>query len=259
MSALDQDMTLAIAALTDAANRTYEAPDGSLHRYDFGEVLCNVVTAVAANLGGVDALLAGRPGSWEADHVRNIVLSTAGDDAGALARYRTVPIRVSINGEMDLDEATGGTWFTTRQAREDRAMEAIDDAYGAALEANAGHQQIVSQQARDSLRDLLRQAEPDADAQRAIREAIQAEHQYLLSVSPELVAAEEAGEAISDAHDNLEKAYGAALLDAVSAEAHRRGYTVPIINDPAGIGLADLAYELMEVARTTVPVPTLPA
>ena len=37
---------------------------------DFGGWLGAVLAAVAAHLGSSDALPAGRPGSWEADHVR---------------------------------------------------------------------------------------------------------------------------------------------------------------------------------------------
>lgn len=40
---------------------------------DFAEIACHVLTAVAANVGSVEDLLAGRPGSWEADLVRQIV------------------------------------------------------------------------------------------------------------------------------------------------------------------------------------------
>jgi len=40
---------------------------------DFGEIACHVITTVAANLGGVEALLAGRHGSWEAGYVCQIV------------------------------------------------------------------------------------------------------------------------------------------------------------------------------------------
>lgn len=93
----------AIAALTAAARRerTIGAGTPSEHTepVDFGEIACHVITAVAANVGGVEALLAGRPGSWEADYVRQIVRSTAGDDDTELMRYRTEPVRIEVDVE----------------------------------------------------------------------------------------------------------------------------------------------------------------
>ena len=63
-----------------------------------------VITAVAANVGGVEVLLSGRPGSWEADYVRQIVQSTAGDDDTELLRYRTEPVRIEFDAEEAFDD-----------------------------------------------------------------------------------------------------------------------------------------------------------
>ncbi len=77
----------AIAALTTAARqrRTVGAgtPGEHTERVDFGEIVCRVVTAVAANLGGTEALLAGRPGSWEADYVRRSCAAQSGTTSGS--------------------------------------------------------------------------------------------------------------------------------------------------------------------------------
>ena len=93
----------AIAALTTAARRERTIGAGTPNEHtepvDFGEIACHVITAVAANVGGVEALLAGRPGSWEADYVRQIVQSTAGDDDTELMRYRTEPVRIEVDVE----------------------------------------------------------------------------------------------------------------------------------------------------------------
>ena len=70
----------AIAALTAAARGTPTIGAGTPYEHtepiDFAAIACHVLTAVAANVGGVEELLAGRPGSWEADYVRQIVHST---------------------------------------------------------------------------------------------------------------------------------------------------------------------------------------
>jgi hypothetical protein len=85
----------AIAAVTAAARGTRTIGAGTPYEHtdpiDFAELACHVLTAVAANVGGVEELLAGRPGSWEVDYVRQIVHSTAGDPPDDLARWRTEP------------------------------------------------------------------------------------------------------------------------------------------------------------------------
>lgn len=93
----------AIAALTTAAHQRRTIGQGTPNEHsepvDFGEIACHVITSVAANVGGIETLLAGRPGSWEADYVRQIVQSTAGDDEDELLRYRTEPVHLTIDVE----------------------------------------------------------------------------------------------------------------------------------------------------------------
>ena len=85
-------ITQAITALTAAARRTRVRGAGTEHAQvepvDFAEIACHVLTTVAANVGGVEALLAGRPGSWEADYVRQIV------------HRRTEPVRLVLDVEV---------------------------------------------------------------------------------------------------------------------------------------------------------------
>ena len=95
-------ISYAIAALTEAARGARTVGAGTQHErsvpVDFGEIACHVLTAVAANVGGVERLLSGRPGSWEADYVRQIVLSTAGEGSQELLRWRTEVPRLSPTG-----------------------------------------------------------------------------------------------------------------------------------------------------------------
>jgi hypothetical protein len=65
---------------------------------DGGELICHLVATVAANLGSLDAITAGRPGSWEASHVDGILTSTVA--AGELLRWRTAPIEIVENLKM---------------------------------------------------------------------------------------------------------------------------------------------------------------
>ncbi len=104
MTEVDVDqVAVAISALTAAARRRRIIGAGTPQEHtepvDAGEILCHVVTAVAANLGGVDQLLAGRPGSWEANYIRQIVESTAGSAETELLRWRTEPIRLELDVE----------------------------------------------------------------------------------------------------------------------------------------------------------------
>ena len=98
-------VAVAIRALTTAAHRRRlvgaGTPEEHTEPVDAAEMLCQVVTSVAANLGGVDQLLAGRPGSWEASYIGQIVTSTAGVDEQDLMRWRTEPVRL----EFDVEDA----------------------------------------------------------------------------------------------------------------------------------------------------------
>jgi hypothetical protein len=58
--------------------------------YDFGGWLSLVLCRAAASLGSLDALTAGRPGSWEAELVDRLARGLAFDDDG-LAAYRPDP------------------------------------------------------------------------------------------------------------------------------------------------------------------------
>jgi hypothetical protein len=56
--------------------------------HDFGGWLAGVLARVSADLGSTEALTAGRPGSWEAEHVRGLVNGTVGWGDEFLADYR---------------------------------------------------------------------------------------------------------------------------------------------------------------------------
>jgi hypothetical protein len=68
------------SAAIDAVTEAVEA------EHDFGEWLSRVLAYAAARAGSLDALTAGRPGSWEAALVDQLVRGLVFDDAD-LARY----------------------------------------------------------------------------------------------------------------------------------------------------------------------------
>jgi hypothetical protein len=55
---------------------------------DFGGWLAGVLASGSADLGSTEALTAGRPGSWEAEHVRGLVNGTVGWSDEFLDDYR---------------------------------------------------------------------------------------------------------------------------------------------------------------------------
>jgi len=102
-----------VTVLTRAA--TSRHIDGTAR--DFADFLTHVLAATAANVGGPDHLLAGRPGSREAAHLEELVRGAMGDDRADWLWFRTAPVTVGLNvaelveddlthpGLMGLDEA----------------------------------------------------------------------------------------------------------------------------------------------------------
>lgn len=98
----------AIAALTEATRLTNQPmrqnssggwepnpdPRAALP-IDWAEFVTLALAGAAANAGGIETVLAGRPGSWEAERVRQTLQSTVFDDKDLL-RHRTEPITISL-------------------------------------------------------------------------------------------------------------------------------------------------------------------
>lgn len=80
-------------ALTEVARRL----DSHGEPCDFADFLAGVLAATAANVGGPEALLAGRRGSWEASYVASLLCGTMGDEPADWQRFRTEPIVVPLN------------------------------------------------------------------------------------------------------------------------------------------------------------------
>ncbi|KDE97010.1 DNA-binding protein [Mycolicibacterium aromaticivorans JS19b1 = JCM 16368] len=98
----------AIAVLTEATHLTNQPmrQDGSggwepnpdpraALPIDWAEFVTLALAGAAANAGGIEAILAGRPGSWEAERVRQTLQSTVFDDKD-LIRHRTEPVIVDL-------------------------------------------------------------------------------------------------------------------------------------------------------------------
>ncbi|WP_088284753.1 hypothetical protein [Kineosporia sp. A_224] len=92
----------AVAVLTTACRlrfaRTHsDGTTASSEPIDFADFLASVLAGVAANVGSMDRLVAGRPGSWEAGLVAQLVTGTVGEDEAWLYENRTEPVVVPLN------------------------------------------------------------------------------------------------------------------------------------------------------------------
>ena len=54
---------------------------------DVAETIARALARLAAELGSSWAVLANRPGSWEAGHIRGLLAGTVGDDDDGLPQY----------------------------------------------------------------------------------------------------------------------------------------------------------------------------
>jgi hypothetical protein len=97
-----------IRVLTEAARlrrpRSRDPENTGTEPVDFAEFVSLVLAATAANVSGIEELLAGRPGSSEADYVRNLLTSTVGADVQYLWEHRTEPVVIAVPVDQILTE-----------------------------------------------------------------------------------------------------------------------------------------------------------
>jgi hypothetical protein len=103
----EQLLTDAVRVLTEAARSTG----------DFAEFVTLAVAGAAANIGSTDALLAGRPGSWEAHYVREMLTAAVGYDEQYLMEHRTEPLVVRAHVDDILHDL--GLWALYDEARDE--------------------------------------------------------------------------------------------------------------------------------------------
>lgn len=168
---------------------------------DWAEFVTHALAGAAANIGGIEAILAGRPGSWEADGVRNLLTSTVGHDEEHLLEHRTEALVV----EVDIDELLTDLGAWERYDEASRELARRYDAIGIAAVTGVHGDQL----AEDGLRRLqlaTEEQERQADSIAALEERL--EQQRLEDWA----------------------SYGRTLQTAIEAEAARLpGLTVPVI------------------------------
>jgi hypothetical protein len=99
-----------VRVLTEAARRRITRGHGSEQQdqADFADFLADALAGTAANLGGIEQLLAGRSGSWEANYVRQLLVGTVGEDEAYLFEHRTEPLVIRVHADDILNEL--GFW-----------------------------------------------------------------------------------------------------------------------------------------------------
>lgn len=119
----DEILNDAVRVLTEAARLTNrpvrQKSDGSWEpdphadplAIDWGAFVTDALAGAAANIGGIDAILAGRPGSWEAAVVGDALRAAVGHDEWDLWRHRTEPVTVVLHPERLLFDNDASDWF----------------------------------------------------------------------------------------------------------------------------------------------------
>lgn len=103
----DEVLADAIRVLTEAARlrrpvmqRTadggWEPHPAQTEPADWAEFVTLALAGAAANIGSIGRVLEGRPGSWEADAVRTLLISAVGYDGAHLMEHRTEPVHVVL-------------------------------------------------------------------------------------------------------------------------------------------------------------------
>lgn len=262
-----------VAVLTEAArlrrNRLRQTAEGGwepdpevTEPADWAEFVTTAITAAAANVGGAETALRGRPGSWEAGYVRQIIHSTAGDDDATLLRWRTEPIRLSFDAE---DEFQGFGIYDLYDEETTALRQAVEDAEDAVFEAVATpaetarlleiRTEVPALEAGDRRR-LLALFEESGSIVRAVEARAAAEQHPLM---PALIAARRAQDAVEKLWDADLAAYQAAYRDTVRAAIAERGGHVDVelvpYAEPESWEADELADQLHTLARESTPLP----
>ncbi|WP_094287403.1 transcriptional regulator [Mycobacterium lehmannii] len=86
---------------------------------DWAAFVTEALAGAAANAGGIDAILSGRPGSWEAAVVGDALRAAVGHDEWDLWRHRTEPVVIDLWVESILRDTNDTTYDDYQEAEEE--------------------------------------------------------------------------------------------------------------------------------------------
>jgi hypothetical protein len=152
----EQVMADAIAVMTEAARLTWTCTDSDGQTVtvtsDWAEFVTLALAGAAANVGGIDDALAGRPGSWEADQVRNLLTSTVGEDEQQLLDHRTEAVVVDVF--VDEIMADLRMWKTYDDAQQELTRRYADSTSATTTEAETPTSTVEQERRLDELTEL---------------------------------------------------------------------------------------------------------
>lgn len=300
----DEVLRDAVAVLTEAGRRRlprlHQTPGGRVEPHpsetdpaDWAEFVTLVLAGAAANLGGIEAALAGRPGSWEAAKVEDLLAAAVGSDQADLWRHRTEPVRVHVNVDQLISDHTDA-WLKYEEAEQaiiaqETAAEAADPYpdpadYGWDYTVTGPNELVpVDPAAPEWSWETWHAHSEDHDTAKHIERLVRDGHTLFTSLfiphSPEAGAEYNRLNAERDARldvfskqlEDLEAqkqrewdAYGSALAHSIETAARSQGLQVPIevtiatgtewMND-TDQDLDPLAAQLIDTAIGTTPSP----
>lgn len=94
-----------VTVMTQVIRRGHTSAGGGKDPIDFSAFLATALAATAANVGGVDRVIAGRPGSTESDLVEQLVRGRIGYEDQDLVQHRTEQVCVPLNIDELIEES----------------------------------------------------------------------------------------------------------------------------------------------------------
>lgn len=101
---------------------------------DWAEFVVRALAGAAANIGGIEEVLSGRPRSWEASGVRQLLISCVGYDGHDLLAHRTETVVVSLDVDEILVDLGLWTAYDDALRELERREEAVTASQGATPE-----------------------------------------------------------------------------------------------------------------------------
>lgn len=204
---------------------------------DWAAFVTTALAGAAANIGGIDAILAGRPGSWEADVVRDALNAAVGHDEWDLWRHRTEPVNVVVHPERILFDMDSSAWFDEFDAAETELQRRENAIRPSHTYSYPGHE--LTEQMRAYYTDLgveiIDGPPPPLPTVEEIEAAMAAERENPTELTPEEQATEDALAAIETLSNRLEALqreelaeYGQRLAQAVRERLTALELPVPV-------------------------------
>lgn len=201
---------------------------------DWAAFVTEALAGAAANAGGIDKILSGRPGSWEAAAVGDALRAAVGHDEWDLWRHRTEPVTVVLHPERILFDSDTSNHFDEMDAAEaeiTRRENAIRP--GHVYSGEADPQSLPW--AIDLGYEVRPGSQPPPPTQEELEAMVAAADANAAALSPEEQAEEDALEALGALRDRLTEQqradlaeYGNRLVDAVRTQLAALQLPVPV-------------------------------